>query len=120
MISMVRRFALGASVGALIVTSLVAQDAPPQQPPASDQPAVTFKVEVNYVEVDAAVFDRQKPVLGLKRDDFEIFEDGVRQEISAFTQVNIPIERPEPAPIQAKAVIEPDVVSNAKPFDGRL
>jgi len=117
---MVRRFALGASVGALIVTSLVAQDAPPQQPPASDQPAVTFKVEVNYVEVDAAVFDRQKPVLGLKRDDFEIFEDGVRQEISAFTQVNIPIERPEPAPIQAKAVIEPDVVSNAKPFDGRL
>ena len=120
MISMVRRFALGASVAALIVTSLVAQDAPPQQPPASDQPAVTFKVEVNYVEVDAAVFDRQKPVLGLKRDDFEIFEDGVRQEISAFTQVNIPIERPEPAPIQAKAVIEPDVVSNAKPFDGRL
>ena len=66
------------------------------------------------------MFDRQKPVLGLKRDDFEIFEDGVRQEISAFTQVNIPIERPEPAPIQAKAVIEPDVVSNAKPFDGRL
>ena len=120
MISMVRRFALGASVGALIVTSLVAQDAPPQQPPAPDQPAVTFKVEVNYVEVDAAVFDRQKPVLGLKRDDFEIFEDGVRQEISAFTQVNIPIDRPEPAPIQAKTVIEPDVVSNAKPFDGRL
>ena len=120
MISMVRRFALGASVAALIVTSLVAQDAPPQQPPASDQPAVTFKVEVNYVEVDAAVFDRQKPVLGLKRDDFEIFEDGVRQEISAFTQVNIPIDRPEPVPIQAKTVIEPDVVSNAKPFDGRL
>ncbi len=120
MISMVRRFTLGGSVAALIVTSLVAQDAPPQQPPAPDQPAVTFKVEVNYVEVDAAVFDRQKPVLGLKRDDFEIFEDGVRQEISAFTQVNIPIDRPEPAPIQAKTVIEPDVVSNAKPFDGRL
>ncbi len=117
---MVRRFTLGGSVAALIVTSLVAQDAPPQQPPAPDQPAVTFKVEVNYVEVDAAVFDRQKPVLGLKRDDFEIFEDGVRQEISAFTQVNIPIDRPEPAPIQAKTVIEPDVVSNAKPFDGRL
>ena len=27
---------------------------------------------------------------------------------------------PEPAPIQARTVIEPDVVSNVKPFDGRL
>ncbi len=118
---MVRRVVLGASLAALIVTGLVAQDAPPPQQPAPDQPAVTFKVEVNYVEVDAAVFDRQKqPVLGLKRDDFEVYEDGVLQDVSAFTQVNIPIEKPEPVPLQAKAVIEPDVVTNAKPFDGRL
>jgi VWFA-related protein len=121
MMSMVRRVVLGASLAALIVTGLVAQDAPPPQQPAPDQPAVTFKVEVNYVEVDAAVFDRQKqPVLGLKRDDFEVYEDGVLQDVSAFTQVNIPIEKPEPVPLQAKAVIEPDVVTNAKPFDGRL
>ena len=82
-----------------------------QQGPPGDQPAVTFKVEVNYVEVDAAVFDRQgQSVPGLKREDFEIFEDGVRQDVSAFTQVDIPIERPEPIPLQAKSVIEPDVV----------
>lgn len=120
MMSMFHRLATGASVAALLGTALLAQDAPPQQP-ASDQSAVTFKVEVNYVEVDAAVFDRQKqPVGGLKRDDFEIFEDGVRQDISAFTQVSIPIEKPGPAPIQATTAIEPDVVTNAKPFDGRL
>jgi VWFA-related protein len=120
MMSMVRRLVHGASLAALIVAVLVAQDAPPQQP-AADQPAVTFKVEVNYVEVDAAVFDRQKqPVSGLKREDFEIFEDGVRQDVSAFTQVNIPIQKPEPIPLQAKSVVEPDVVTNVKPFDGRL
>jgi VWFA-related protein len=120
MMSMFRRLGLGTLAGALIVTVLLAQDAPTQQP-VGDQPAVTFKVEVNYVEVDAAVFDRQgQPVAGLKREDFEIFEDGVRQDVSTFTQVDIPIERPEPIPIQAKSVIEPDVVSNARPFDGRL
>jgi VWFA-related protein len=120
MMSMFGRLGLGTLAGALIVTALLAQDAPIQQP-AGDQPAVTFKVEVNYVEVDAAVFDRQgQPVPGLKREDFEIFEDGVRQDVSTFTQVDIPIARPEPIPLQAKSVIEPDVVSNAKPFDGRL
>ncbi len=94
-----------------------------QQPPASPatEPQVTFKVEINYVEVDAAVFDRQGGfVRDLKRDDFEVIEDGVAQDVTAFTQVNIPIERAEPAPLQATAVIEPDVVSNARPFEGRV
>jgi VWFA-related protein len=49
-----------------------------------------------------------------------VLEDGVVQDISAFTQVAIPIERAEPAPLQAKTIIDPDVVSNARPFDGRL
>ena len=99
--------------------ALAAQQGPPQPPP--DQPAVTFKVEINYVEVDASVFDRDGQfVPNLKREDFEVYEDGVRQDITAFTQVNIPIERPEPPPLQAKAPIEPDVVSNARPFEGRV
>jgi VWFA-related protein len=92
---------------------------PPQ--PAETESQVTFKVEINYVEVDAAVFDRQGAfVRDLKREDFEVLEDGVVQDVTAFTQVNIPIERAEPAPIQAKTAIEPDVISNARPFDGRV
>jgi VWFA-related protein len=92
-----------------------------QQRPAEDAPQVTFKVEINYVEVDAAVFDRQGAfVSNLRRDDFEVLEDGVRQDVTAFTQVNIPIERAEPMPLQAKVPIEADVISNARPFDGRV
>ena len=89
--------------------------------PRRTSPGVTFKVEVNYVEVDASVFDRQGQfVSGLKREDFEIYEDGVQQDISAFTQVNLPIEKPEPLPLQATKAIPPDVVTNARPFDGRV
>ena len=99
-----RRFASGAVVAVAAIAALAAQQAPPTPP---DQPAVTFKVAINYVEVDASVFDRDGQfVPNLKKEDFEVLEDGVRQEVTAFTQVNIPIERPEPPPLQAKTVIE--------------
>ena len=113
-----RRFVSGAVVALAAIAALAAQQAPPTPP---DQPAVTFKVAINYVEVDASVFDRDGQfVPNLKKEDFEVLEDGVRQDITAFTQVNIPIERPEPPPLQAKTVIEPDVVSNVRPFEGRV
>jgi VWFA-related protein len=113
-----RRFASGAVVAVAAIAALAAQQAPPTPP---DQSAVTFKVAINYVEVDASVFDRDGQfVPNLKKEDFEVLEDGVRQEVTAFTQVNIPIERPEPPPLQAKTVIEPDVVSNVRPFEGRV
>jgi VWFA-related protein len=103
----------------LVALAAVAPQA--QQPRPDEGPQVTFKVEINYVEVDAAVFDRQGGfVSNLRRDDFEVLEDGVQQDITAFTQVNIPIERAEPLPLQAKRIIEPDVTSNARPFDGRV
>jgi VWFA-related protein len=113
-----RRFASGAVVAVAAIAALAAQQAPPTPP---DQPAVTFKVAINYVEVDASVFDRDGQfVPNLKKEDFEVLEDGVRQDVTAFTQVNIPIERPEPPPLQATTVIEPDVVSNVRPFEGRV
>jgi VWFA-related protein len=114
------------SIGIALLLSLLtgaalgARQAPPPQAP-QDQSAVTFKVEINYVEVDASVVDRQGQfVPGLKRDEFEVFEDGVKQDVTAFTQVDIPIEKAEPLPLQVKALVEPDVVSNVHPFDGRV
>jgi VWFA-related protein len=113
-------------VAVSLLAALTARPAGQQQPPAqgqtpaTDQPAVTFRVEINYVEVDAGVFDNDgRFVSDLRRDDFEVFEDGVRQNVSAFSLVNLPIERAE-RPLFARQPIEPDVVSNAKPFDGRV
>ncbi len=117
-IMFMRRFISAAVVALAAIAALAAQQAPPTPP---DQSAVTFKVAINYVEVDASVFDRDGQfVPNLKKEDFEVLEDGVRQEVTAFTQVNIPIERPEPPPLQATTVIEPDVVSNVRPFEGRV
>jgi VWFA-related protein len=55
----------------------------------------------------------------LTKDDFQVFEDGKLQTISAFSLVDIPIERLE-RPLFAAQPIEPDVRSNAQPFDGRI
>jgi VWFA-related protein len=104
----------------LLGTAVAAQQ--PQRPAAPDQPVppVTFKVEINYVEVDAIVTDRQGTfVRNLQRSDFQILEDGKPQSISAFALVDIPIEREE-RPLFASQPIEPDVKTNARPFDGRV
>ena len=80
----------------------------------------TFKAQVEYVEVDAVVTDDQGNfVRNLKRDDFQLFEDGKAQNISTFLVVDIPVERYE-RPLFATQPIEPDVKSNEHPFDGRV
>ena len=56
----------------------------------------TFKVQVDYVEVDALVTDQQGSfVRDLKKEDFQVLEDGKPQTISTFSLVDIPIERAE-------------------------
>lgn len=56
--------------------------------PAFSQHPLTEKIDVNVVNVDVSVMDRAgKPVRGLTRDDFEVFEDGRRQAITNFYSV---------------------------------
>ena len=93
--------------------------APAQQPPAAQQPP-TFKVRVDYVEVDAVVTDRQgRIVRDLKKEDFQVLEDGKAQAITNFTMVDIPVDK-DSRPLFAASPIEPDVRTNEKPFDGRV
>ncbi len=105
----------------LALFALLAQaPAQPSQSRQSPQPPITFRVEVNYVEIDANVVDAQGNfVRNLTREDFQIIEDGKPQSLTAFSMVDLPIERPDP-PLFAKAAIPPDVVSNRSPFDGRV
>lgn len=101
----------------LLWAGLAAQQAAPQAPP--ETPPVTFRVEVNYVEVDALVTDGDGNVVSdLTAGDFEILEDGKPQKISTFSLVNLPIERAD-RPLFAPAPIEPDVQSNTA-VDGRM
>src|SRR6059036_1239699 len=90
----------------------------PAPAPQATQP--TFKVRVDYVEVDVVVTDRQgQLVRDLKKEDFQVLEDGKSQAVTTFTMVDIPVERAD-RPLFASAPIEPDVKTNEKPFDGRV
>ena len=60
-------------------TAVAAQE--PQEP--QEPPPVTFRVEVNYVEVDAIVTDANgNPITDLTAKDFQVTEDGRPQTIS--------------------------------------
>ena len=94
---------------AAVVAGAVLTSAQEGQIPPSTQPPVTFRAEVNYVEVDARVLDDKGAfVPGLTGADFQVFEDGKPQKVSAFSLVNIPVERVQ-RPLFATAPIEPDV-----------
>jgi VWFA-related protein len=110
------------SIGLVVafMGAVLAQGQPAQAPAGREQPAVTFKLEVNYVEVDAIVTDAQGHLArGLTKDDFQVLEDGKPQSISVFSLVDIPIERAE-RPLYKATPIERDVQSNARPFNGRV
>jgi VWFA-related protein len=105
-------------------TALIAGQAPAGQPqtgqPPAGSPGPTFKVQVDYVEVDVLVTDaRGTYVRDLKKEDFQVFEDGKPQPVTNFAMIDIPIERAE-RPLFAKQAVEPDVRSNEQPFDGRV
>jgi VWFA-related protein len=102
-------------------TVLTAGQAPAPTPAPSTGPqSPTFKVQVDYVEVDAFVTDRQgRFVRTLKKEDFQVYEDGKLQTVNDFALVDIPIERAD-RPLFAAQPIEPDVKTNAQPFEGRI
>jgi VWFA-related protein len=66
------------------------QPQPPQPPPstASTQQKPTFRVQVDLVTNDVVVRDEKGNfVPDLKQDEFEIYEDGIKQDISQMTVV---------------------------------
>ena len=112
-------------VGLAFATALVAAQSaqPPAQTAAPQTPEVTFKVEVNYVEQDVRVIDRNGNFIrGLTHEDFQVLEDGRPQKVQTFGLVDIPNTRPRKPRFLAPdaAPIEPDVAVNKQVLDGRL
>ncbi|MEZ5283383.1 MAG: VWA domain-containing protein [Vicinamibacterales bacterium] len=117
-----RTFVCGAMLLMVAATGVLgARQAPsPPQPADQPQPPVTFRAEVNYVEVDARVLDANGAfVPGLTAADFEVLEDGKPQPVTAFSVVNLPVTRAE-RPLFASRPIEPDVATNLTGLDGRV
>ena len=104
----------------MLLTAASAAQAPAPPPRTSQDSTPTFRSGVQYVDVDVTVVDRKgRPVRGLGRDDFEVYEDGVLQTLDSFRQVDIPLPpRPAAGAPQQKWQAPRDVTSN--PADGRV
>lgn len=89
------------------------QTAPPQQPQrASSGQKPDFIVNIDLVNMDAIVRDAKDVfVADLTKDDFEIFEDGVKQDVTAFTLVHggrvHNLLAPPPPPAQEGIILPP-------------
>jgi VWFA-related protein len=72
---------------------LGAQRAGLAQDPPSGPPDQVFRVTSELVVLDAQVLNRKTglPVAFLKPEDFEVFEDGVKQEITSLSQDKLPL-----------------------------
>jgi Ca-activated chloride channel family protein len=78
---------LAASVAAIAVVG--AQ--PPSQPPA--QPQTPFRAAVDLVSLNVTVSEGNgaRYITDLAAEDFNVFEDGVKQDVTFFTKTNLPI-----------------------------
>jgi len=79
---------------ALLGLAVMSHAQEPVQPlPAVQKPAPTvFRSSASMVALNVTVTDGQKLVTGLGRDDFEVYEDGVRQEVRFFESTKVPLD----------------------------
>src|SRR5437870_3061206 len=90
-------------LAAFIVCGLVMSVALGGQQPATPPQTPVFKSGVNLVLVDVVVRDRTGAVVkNLTANDFELFEDGVRQQILTFAFEDITTTAP---PVQSASTL---------------
>jgi VWFA-related protein len=88
-------------------TIAVAQSGGTSKPAQGDtqQPPPTFRTEANFVRVDVYPTKDGKPVLDLKSEDFEVFEDDAPQTVQSFEHIVVTpagpqAQRTEPGSIE--------------------
>ena len=109
-----------AALLAVLTTALSAQA--PASPPAAQNP--NFRLQVDLVTTDVLVRDdKGNFIADLKSEDFEIYEDGVLQDISSMTVftggrvTNLMVPPPAPPP---EGVILPPARPRTSDVSGRI
>jgi VWFA-related protein len=85
----------------LFLATAFGQTIPPRQnprlpPPARIEDRDVVRISTNLVQVDATVLDKNgKIVTGLTADDFEIYENNKKQQITNFSFVELAPDKPK-------------------------
>jgi VWFA-related protein len=99
---------------ALVTGAAVGAQNPPAKPqaPATTTPEQVIRTSVELITTDAIVRDsRGQFIADLKKDEFEIFEDGVKQQLVSFTLTHggrvYNVAQPPPPPPQEGIILPP-------------
>src|SRR5512147_1526448 len=105
---------LAVVAAAALTTARPSAQAPPQQPAppvvvAPQQP--TFRVNVDLVTTDVIVRDQKTDqfIADLKAGEFEVYEDGVKQDLASLALIHggraFNIQAPPPPPVQEGIIL---------------
>jgi Ca-activated chloride channel homolog len=84
----------GFAAAALLALAAVthAQDPVPQLPAVDGPARPVFRSSTNMVALNVTVMNGHKLVTGLQPQDFEVYEDGVRQQLRFFESTDVPMD----------------------------
>src|ERR1051326_3210195 len=71
-----------------VISPALAQTPIQTQKPAPEDKDEVVKITTNLVQIDAVVTKDGKPVRNLTPEDFELYEDGRKQEITSFAYIS--------------------------------
>jgi len=87
-LALIALFVFGASLPAYVAGSQPPRK--PRQPDLKKSAVIKMNVEMTLVNVDV-VDSRNNSVASLNKESFKVYEDGVEQQISAFSSEDVPI-----------------------------
>jgi VWFA-related protein len=102
-------FLVGQSASPVVMHAQAPQT--PQAPAAQAQATPTFRVSVDLVTTDVIVRDQKNDqfIADLKPSEFEIYEDGVKQQIASLVLTHggrvYNVQSPPPAPVQEGIIL---------------
>jgi VWFA-related protein len=94
----------------LMVCALLGAQTPPKEVAIRTHPytppSTVLRADANLVETGLTVRDpRGHPVAGLHASDFEVLDNGVPQQITAFSEIQPEASPPAAAPLTAKVPV---------------